>query len=220
MKRYIFIHPTKCGGTALKNHFMKVYPYHTIENNILSETQPFERPHDSVCADYTNPVIIIREPVDRFLSMFKYWKSGAIPFTDWSYTSRNRTRNEEFIKKYKSYTIKDFIKLLKRKDKCLYTKFTFPIHYESIFYWIKPEDYSKTIVIKYCDDLNTKLPEILEALEVQSVNKEMEKINISKNSENIKLDEEDIKYIKSVYSYDFELWDNINNNPTLFKRVV
>ena len=48
----------------------------------------------------------------------------------------------------------------------------------------------------------------------------MEKINISKNSENIKLDEEDIKYIRNVYSYDFELWDNINNNPTLFKRVV
>ena len=48
----------------------------------------------------------------------------------------------------------------------------------------------------------------------------MEKINISNNSETIKLDDEDINYIKSVYKYDFELWDNINNNPALFKRVV
>ena len=220
MKRYIFIHPTKCGGTAIKNHFMKVYPYHTIENNILSMTLPVERPHDSICANYPNPVITIREPIDRFLSMFKYWKSGAIPFIDWSDTRRNRIRGEAFKNKYKNYTIKDFIKLLKRKDKCLYNDFTFPIHYESIFYWIKPEDYSKTIVIKYCEDLNSKLPEILEALEIQSVNKNMDKINISNNSEIIKLDEEDINYIKSVYKYDFDLWDNINNNPELFKRVV
>jgi len=212
MKRYIFIHPTKCGGTAIINFFMKVYPYHTIDNIGFR--------HEKQCKDYDNPVIIIREPIDRFISMFKYWKSGSLPFKSWTDVNEFRERNSNFNMKYKSYTIKDFIKLLKRKDTCLYTKFTYPVHYESIIYWIKPEDYSKTIVIKYCEDLNSKLPEILEALEVQSVNKEMEKINISKNSEKIKLDEEDINYIKSVYNYDFELWDNINNNPALFKRVV
>ena len=68
--------------------------------------------------------------------------------------------------------------------------------------------------------MNSKLPEILEALEIQSVNKDMDKINISKNSETIRLDAEDINYIKTIYKYDFELWDNINNNPALFKRVV
>lgn len=220
MKRYIFIHPTKCGGTAIKSFFMKVYPYHTIDTNIMGSYPPVESAHHTACKDYENPVIIIRDPVDRFISMFKYWKSGAITFTDWSNISRTRIREQGFIEKYKNYTIKDFISLLKKKDKCLYVKFTFPIHYESYFYWIKPEDYSKTIVIKYCEDLNSKLPEILEALEIQSVNKDMEKINISKNSETIRLDDEDIKYIKTVYKYDFELWDNINNNPTIFKRVV
>lgn len=220
MKRYIFIHPTKCGGTAVKSFFMKVYPYHTIDINIMGDSPPVVPCHQTVCKDYDNPVIIIREPVDRFISMFKYWKSGALTFVDWSNTSQKRIRGEGFIEKYKNYTIKDFIKLLKAKDSSLYIKFTFRLHYESYLYWIKPRDYSKTIVIKYCEDLNSKLPEILEALEIQSVNKSMEKINISNNSETITLDEEDLKYIKTVYKYDFELWDNINNNPALFKRVV
>jgi hypothetical protein len=57
-------------------------------------------------------------------------------------------------------------------------------------------------------------------LEIHSVGKQLDKINISNIKENIKLDEEDLVYIKNVYAYDFQLWDNINNNPSLFKNVV
>jgi len=212
MKRYIFIHPTKCGGTAINNFFMKVYPYHTITNIGFK--------HEKKCKDYDNPVIIVREPIDRFISMFKYWKSGGMQFKDYEDITRERIRKKDFNDKYMNYTIKDFISLLKRKDICLYKDFTFPVHYETMFYWIKPEDYSKTIVITYCEDLNNRLPEILKALEIESVGKNLDKINVSKNQEAIKLDEEDLKYIKSVYKYDIELWDNIHNNPSIFKKVL
>ncbi len=191
---------------------MKVYPYHTIDNIGFR--------HEKQCKDYDNPVIIIREPIDRFISMFKYWKSGSLPFKSWPDTEELRERNGNFNKIYKKYTIKDFIQLLKRKDNALYKEFTFPIHYESTFYWIKPEDYSKTIVIKYCEDLNCKMPEILQTLEIESVGKQLDKINVSKHAAAINIDEEDLAYIKKVYAYDFQLWDNINNNPSLFKNVV
>ena len=62
---YTFVHPTKSGGTSLLNTILAHYSEYFKEMG-----------HKYTCNE-ENPVIVIREPFDRFLSMFNYWKYGS-----------------------------------------------------------------------------------------------------------------------------------------------
>jgi len=199
--KYRFIHPTKTGGTAIEKFFENNYSLYIHGKH-----------HTEICKNYDNPIIIIRCPIDRFISMFNYWKNGSV---DSKYK-----RPLSFIDEYKNYSIKDFITLIKQKqNEKLYVDFTTDLHFSSMNYWISENDYNKTIVIKYHNDLNTKIPDLLQKLNIPDKKISLEKFNVS-IKEIIELDEEDKIFLKKRFAYDFKLWDTIHNNPNLFKAII
>lgn len=201
MTKYKFIHPTKTGGTALEKYFEAHY------FNYISG-----KGHANTCKDFNNPIIVVRCPIERFISMYNYWKNGSV---DSQYN-----RGPKFIEKYGNYSIKNFIDLLKEnKENDLYKGFTWNVHFASMQHWIKENDYSKTIVITYDTDLNNKIKTLLNQLNIPDKNIILKRINITKK-EPVSLDETDMDFIKKRYAYDFRLWNNIHATPTMFMCVI
>ena len=64
--KFTFVHPTKCGGTSVENFLNKYYSKYFYTNV-----------HFNKCENNNNSILIVRDPVDRFKSMYKYWKSGS-----------------------------------------------------------------------------------------------------------------------------------------------
>ena len=96
------------------------------------------------------------------------------------------------------------------------------VHYDPQSNWIKKDVYSNTIVIKYEEDLNNKIIDLLKYLNIENKGIRLEKSNITRKLENEKviLDDEDIAFIKEKYKDDFELLDDLNNHPELFLHVI
>ena len=200
---YTFIHPTKTGGTACETFFYEHY------SEFIKG-----RGHDNKCMNYNNPIIIIRDPVDRFISMYKYWKYGSRDIDIYK-------RDSVFLKNYNNYTIKDFIHLIKNNQhEDLHQSFTWNQHFEPITNWINNVDYANIIVILYTKNLNEKINKLLSILNIKKKPVELPIINVSNNKENIQLDDNDILFVKSYFANDFKLYDDINNRPELFKRVI
>lgn len=200
---YTFIHPTKTGGTACETFFSEHY------SEFIKGTG-----HDNKCMNDNNPIVIIRDPIDRFISMYKYWKYGSLDIDKYK-------RNDEFKNNYNEYNIKDFIQLIKNKQHSdLYQNFTWSQHFEPITKWINNVNYKNIIVIIYERDLNEKINKLLDVLKIKPKPVKLPIINVSNNKENIQLDDNDILFVKSYFADDFKLYDDANNRPELFKHVI
>jgi hypothetical protein len=200
--KYTFIHPTKCGGTAVETFFSHHYSDYIIG-----------RGHDNACQPDNNPIIIVRCPIERFKSMFNYWKYGS---HDGPYV-----RHTEFVEKYQSYGIKDFIQLIKTNAfDHLYQNFTWNQHFSPTSTWFNTVDYDKIIVIRYDTDLNAKIQSLLEQLNIPKKDDViLPRINVSKK-EPVVFDMEDMAFIKKYYESDFILWNDVFANKELFKIVI
>lgn len=200
---YTFIHPTKSGGTALEEYFAKHY------SNFIKGLK-----HTNLCLPGNNPIIVVREPIDRFISMYKYWKNGSVDF-------KVHKRSTEFVKKYNSYTVKDFITLLKRNStKDLLVTFTEKEHFLQTKHWINNTPYNKIIIIKYIKNLDIKMPYILKSLGIPDKKIPLPLTNITSSKEDIILDDDDLDFIKRRFKDDFELYNDVNNKKELFRMVI
>jgi hypothetical protein len=195
--KFTFVHPTKCGGCAVEDFLNENYSdYFLIEG------------HYNKCEYNNDSIIIVRDPVDRFKSMYKYWKYG----------SERHQINEEHIEKYKNINIKTFISMLKHRSYNLITKFTQDIHYKPITHWINTT-YKNIIILKYNKDLNNTVQKMIRKMNIPSVNKIVKHTNISKSTEEIVLDNEDLLFIKKYFISDYHLIYLINKYPKLFRGV-
>lgn len=199
---YTFVHPTKCGGTAVEDFLHENYQ------------QYFQliKGHGQTCLNHNNPIIIVRDPIDRFKSIYKYWKYGSDKFT----------RKKEFNEKFGQINIKDFIQLLKNNDtKTLYRGYTWDLHFKPITNWIKNTKLENIIILKYKNDIDSSVQKLVQTLNLNIVPKNVSHVNITKKiDEKIILDEQDMTFIREYYCSDFELWNKINNNPELFRHVI
>jgi hypothetical protein len=198
---YNFIHPTKTGGSACCRFFKNNYNEYIKAHD-----------HGMKCKNDNNPIIIIRDIYDRFISMYKYWKNGSEHFK----------RDNTFLDTYKNYTIKDFIELVKfKKNDVLNLNFTDSIHFQPINNWINKTNYKNIIVIKYEKNMNNKIQRLIKALHIPNKGVALSNINVSTTcGEVVVLDEEDKEFIKAHLIEDYNLMETINKSPHLFKMVI
>ena len=198
---YTFIHPTKTGGCTFEKYIGKHY------NKYIKGSG---RDHKKKCADVDNPIIIIREPYDRFISSYKYWKNG----------STGGTRPIDWKQFNNHVTIDDYIEMVKNKDTRLIFQYTWDAHYAPQTYWIKPEDYKKTTVMIFSKDaMENKVFDLLKKIHIKNKYIPYEKINVS-YGDNIVLTSQQMKKIYKLYEDDFILWDKLHNNKSLFRNVI
>lgn len=207
---YTFIHIPKCGGTSVEKYFEAHY-----SDRIIGTT------HKWLCEKDNNPIVIIRNPFDRFISLYHYWKYGS--------HGRN-SRGTEFTEKYGNCSIKDFIEIFKRNTDAiknnyiheLVSGYMWRIHYFPQVYWIQRDCFENAIVIKYTENLDEKIHVLLDYLHIQDKNISLEKSNVTrtKDGEQAVLDEEDIVWLREHFREDFELWNAANETPERFKYVL
>ena len=189
-KKYSFIHIPKTSGSSFST-FIRNYPEHfTVEN------------HHVVATEKNNPVIIIREPYDRFCSMYYYWRDDNV--------DKHNT------------TIKEFINYIKKNDKILITGRTEEYHFFPQSYYLQPNVYKHAIVIRYDKNneiMNERVNEMIDYLEIPQKNIKLTEVNISQNKNEIFLDENDKLDIKEIYHDDFILWNVVNKSPFVFLKV-
>lgn len=206
--KYIIIHPTKVAGSAFIKYVEAHYPKNFRYNG-----------HEFKASQTMNPIVFIRDPYDRFISMYKYWKYGSLDYHDHKHSETHLINTQK-------YNIKDFIQFVKNKDVILITPFTSHTHIRPQSWWISEDDYQKSIIVYYDkNEMEEKVFYLLNYLEQLKIlmNKRVpfQKINVSNsnNNEKIILDEEDKKAIEQIYKADFELISKIKMYPQMFKKV-
>jgi hypothetical protein len=191
--KYSFIHIPKTSGIAFRQFVNDSYSDHiSIEN------------HHVIATQYNNPIIIIREPYDRFFSMYHYWRQDI---------------DNEKIKKT---SIKEFINYIKTDDDILITNKTEIYHYFPQSYYLPTNAYGHTIVIVHTKNnelMNRKVNEMIDYLGIPNKNTKYNETNVSKKESEIVLDENDKKEVEKLYENDFVLWRMVNDKPYYFKKV-
>lgn len=202
-KKYGFVHITKTGGTAFKLFLNKHYKKYF---NIFEKMKH----HEPRAKQVINPITIIRDPIERYKSIYNYWRFGSTQFKrklDWD---PDINSIHEFTQKLKT----NWRDLTKRID------FTWEEHFLPQSEWLKNSDYKRTIVIQYQDDLNESLNSLLDYLKIEKDNKfVLKKYNVTNKKEE-DLNEEDLNFVNDLYAEDFVLFESIKNKKHLFKKVI
>ena len=194
--KYQFVKIPKTGSTAFYSCLSANYPEVFVET--MYENQP---PHELKANSCPSPIVIVREPVERIVSIYRYWLSGSEMFND----VKREMSFSEFLDSINIFNI--------------WTSYTWVEHILPQIRWIPPEAHHKTIVIKYKNDLTGSMNLLLGYLNLPPI-ATVPKINISNNKEEIEIFEKDLIKIRERYSQDFLLWEEIKQCSNRFNAVI
>jgi len=187
-----FVHIPKTGGQSISDYL-----------NLGTE-----KAHSLRCDSDGSYFTVVREPISRFESMYRFWKNG----------STEHRRDHVFKKKVADVSIKDYIRMIQDQKSDLFHAFTTDAHVKPQIYWIPKSAWSNVVVIRYQSDMKVQLQKILEYLG-RSQTKALPLRNVS-NGPRETLDKDDLVWVKEYYKDDFELWNSVSNHPELFKVVI
>jgi thiol-disulfide isomerase/thioredoxin len=172
--------------------------------------------HMHTCTNSPKPIIIVRDPMERFVSMFNYWRNGAV--------SGQYVRKRNWCPPCD--TIAEFVKRLRENDpkftrKHLHKDFTTHLHFVEQSHWIKPIDYAKSIVVIY-DKLRMeeKLRELLRYMRLPGKGFPLPLVNVTKvSAAACEIGPEEEEWIRKRFKKDFDLWHMVNRHQSRFKKV-
>lgn len=186
-----FIHITKTGGTDFKDKLTSL----TEEEKLPICYYKF---HDEDAYFYNKKTLpcfaIIREPVSRFISAFKYNTKGS----------------EIYPRSLHIKTLSEFINILKKKPLYL-NNFEQGIQFKKQIEWLNGNN-DKTYILKYSDDNNCHniqkfLKEEFNINYIYDIQKK--KKNISKECD-CAISDDDVEFIKQLYREDVELYEKFD----------
>ena len=202
---YGFLHPTKTGGTSFisfveeyLSDFIAVRGHSTTSSHVLNASKI--------------PIMFVRNPIDRFVSIFRYWRFGSdrwLRRKDWKPPAEDI---HEFIAKFDRFT-----------DGEKYCNYFFGAHLEQQSWWLPRPDWDKTLIVRYSrSNLHDNVFELLShiGLDTLTTGKTLELVNIT-TSHKIQptLSEKELAWLRKRYKKDFGLWDDVTNNTDKFKGV-
>jgi hypothetical protein len=186
-----FIHITKTGGTDLKDKLTDL----PKEEKLPIHCDKYHKEDALFYKDINIPCFaIIREPVSRFISAFKYNTKGS-----------NINMRNLHIK-----TLADFIKIIRKKPSYL-NNFENGIQFKKQVEWLNGDN-DKTFILKYNDDNNCHniknfLKEEFDIDYIYDI--QSKKKNVS-NECDCNITEDDVEFIKQLYKEDVELYEKFD----------
>jgi hypothetical protein len=205
MKKTNLIRPTKVGGTALNcflnTHYKNFFTFVPCANHV----------HDIRCGDAKNPLLIFRDPIYRFNSIFNYWLFGSEMYArEQNVTDKNLLDVNHFISLIKNDLLQEFT-----------PKYMHELHLKPQSYWYTG-DYKNIIVINGNDDLKNSVIELLNYLKIpnRGFEPEMRNISIYKKNWFPEFTRESLDWFHEYFKEDFEIQQKIKSTPEVFKKVI
>ena len=165
-----------------------------------------QRPHELKAISVQNPIVIIREPYERIFSVYRYWRAGSEIYGRKPKESKPELSFSEFLDEINIFNI--------------WSSYIGAEHLLPQSCWLSPDAYSKTIVIKYRNDLSASMGSLLEYLGLGVPDKVMCKMNVTLDSSQIEISQNEKQKIIDRYWCDFVLWYDLNNKKEKFKKVI
>ena len=201
---YAFVHIPKTGGTAIKhwlkssNHCPSIASYYHEET---TQTAQFYQQH---------PITIIRDPIDRFLSTFYYWKYGSEDISAWR-------RPNNWHKADNIDTPEKLITILANKNHPQHQQTVRDIlsndhitwqHFLPQSHWINSPEADITFVCYHPKQLQQQLQHALDQLHIPCKIEQLPIKNQSRHKANhqAKLSPAAIQWLKQYYQKDFTLY--------------
>ena len=191
---WYLVHIPKTGGISFGQHLEKQY-----RPNFY-----YTKSHSATCS-IDNSITVIRDPVERFLSAFNFWKHGS------SYCALSSSKTEN---------LKEYIEYVKNEDPRLQCKHSKMMHTWPQVHWVPRDTWSKTVVIRYRKNLSEVLEPLLEYIEIPWDGSQCQNLNVTSKRDDVTLDSDDLEWLRDHYREDFELWDAVNTRPEIFKKVL
>jgi hypothetical protein len=197
--KFQFVHIPKTGGCSVIGLLIRNYPesIETLGHEFKVETSE-------------NPIVVVREPLDRISSVYQFWNKGSEVFD----FDKNLTFDEFIL------GAEDLINSIPKEESDLATNYGIDLHILPQTRWLDEECYSKTIVIRYEKDLKKSIARLIDFLGLEDRSDDFKTVNVTKDKAEMNFSDEQVKAILKVYADDFRLWRDINRHPEKFRKVI
>lgn len=192
---YSFIHVPKSSGSCVNECL-------ALDRNFVTDNT-----HRMKCTNTNNPIVVVRDPYDRFLSLYQYWKYGSERYVNPVYIHRS------------TCSILDFIHFIQtNQTNMLYGYNTWAVHYKCTADWLAGVHYKNIIILRYQPDMDPVIDALYEFIQLPKP-AAIRKVNISVKEPIA--DEEVVRaFVRQHYKADYDLIANISAFPEQFKCVL